>query len=258
MIIVRHPAAAIVAYLKADIESRSEHLRVGPFLMRFDPASEHRFRNYALPLDRAEPTQHDVHALIRAFAQRQRVPRLEYVPELAPAVWPALAAAGFIEESSLPLMVLGEGGLSRPAESPDYSLEIVTARADLEDAARVQNDAYGEPVTQSADVTRLVLLLERGGAVALSRSRTSGEALGAGLYSAPWHQVTEIAAVGVRASDRRRGIGACIVAGLTQHALRRGLDRPFLMAARADEARVYARVGYVSCARMLHVATDKA
>jgi len=128
----------------------------------------------------------------------------------------------------------------------------VTAEADLEAVAQVQNEAYGEPVTTSADVARLVLLIERGGAVALARGAASGEALGAGLYSAPWCNVTEIAAVGVRASARRRGIGSRIVAGLAEHALRRGLVRPFLMAAREDEARVYARVGYVTCARMLH------
>ena len=93
-----HPAAEIVAYLKAEIESRCEPVRIGPFLMRFDRESDNRFRNYALPFDGAEPTHREVCALIAAFEERQRVPRLEYVADLAPAVWPALTAAGFIEE----------------------------------------------------------------------------------------------------------------------------------------------------------------
>ncbi|HTU59416.1 MAG TPA: GNAT family N-acetyltransferase [Polyangiales bacterium] len=253
---MRHPAAQIVAYLKADMEKRSEHVRVGPFLMRFDPDSDNRFRNYALPLDDAQPTQQEVCALIAAFKERQRAPRLEFVADLAPAVWPALLAAGFTQEASLQLMMLGAAGLIRPAETPDFTFEIVTAQADLADVARVQNDAYGEPLTTPADVMRLGTLVERGGAVAITRSTRTGEALGAGLYSAPWHDITEIAAVGVRAADRRRGIGSRIVAGLTEHALCRGLHSPFLMAAREDEARVYARVGFVTCARMLHAMND--
>jgi GNAT superfamily N-acetyltransferase len=253
--ILRHPAADIVDYLRADIESRTAHARVGPFLLRFDPDSDNRFRNYALPIDGAQPTVAETRALIQAFEERRRVPRLEYVEDLAPAVWPALAAEGFIEEASLQLMVLGPLGLATPASAQDHTIEFVTAPADLEAVAQVQNDAYGEPFTTPADVARLTMLIERGGAVVLARA-AAGEALGAGLYSAPWCNVTEIAAVGVRASARRRGIGSRIVAALAEHALRRGLEHPFLMAAREDEARVYARVGYLTCARMLHASRN--
>jgi GNAT superfamily N-acetyltransferase len=253
---MRHPAADIVDYLRADIESRTAHARVGPFLLKFDPDSDNRFRNYALPIDGAQPTAAETRALVQAFEERQRVPRLEYVADLAPAVWPALAAEGFIEEASLQLMVLGHLGLTTPANSQDHTIEFVTAPADLEAVAQVQNDAYGEPVTTPADLARLTLLIERGGAVVLARAAATGEALGAGLYSAPSCNVTEIAAVGVRASARRRGIGSRIVAALAEHALRRGLEHPFLMAAREDEARLYARVGYVSCARMLHASRN--
>jgi GNAT superfamily N-acetyltransferase len=254
--VLRHPAAAIVDYLRADIESRTAHARVGPFLLRFDPDSDNRFRNYALPIDGAQPTAAETRALVQAFEERRRIPRLEYVADLAPTVWPALAAEGFIEEASLQLMVLGHSGLIIPAASQDHTIEFVTAPGDLEAVAQVQNDAYGEPFTTPADVARLSLLIERGGAVVLARAATTGEALGAGLYSAPSCHVTEIAAVGVRASARRRGIGSRIVAALAEDALRCGLTHPFLMAAREDEARLYARVGYVSCARMLHASRN--
>lgn len=251
-----NPAAAIVAYLRANMEGRAEQVRVGPFLACFDRESDNRYRNYALPDEAAQPTDTQVRALVAAFRTRGRLPRLEYVTDLAPGVWPVLAGNGFSEEGVLELMTLGERGLIAPSVSDSFTAAIVTADADLEAAARVQNEAYVEPQTSMADIERLRSLIARGGAVALARSSLNFEALGAGLYSAPWKDLTELAAIGVRAADRGRGIGSQLTAVLTQHALGSGIARPFLMAAHEAEARIYRRVGYVPSARMLHVLLD--
>ena len=89
-----HAAAArIASYLRAHIVSRDLNARVGPFLIAYDQTSDNRYRNYALPEVAAEPTRQDVQCLINTFDERRRVPRLEYVPELAPAVLPALVDA---------------------------------------------------------------------------------------------------------------------------------------------------------------------
>jgi ribosomal protein S18 acetylase RimI-like enzyme len=247
-----HPAASIVAYLRANLEQRAGAARIGPFFATFDPDSDNRYRNYAVPDDAAEPTVKDVHALLRAFEEHHRSARLEYVADLAPRVWPVLSACGFVEEGLVQLMILGDQGLRTTKASAEITFAIVSAEQDIEAAARVQNEAYGEPPTSSADVARLRSLIQSGGAVALARSGVTQEAVGAGLYSAPWRGLTEIAALGVRAPDRRRGIGAHLTALLTQHALSRGLDRPFLMAAHESEARLYTRIGFAECARMLH------
>ncbi|MGH3717456.1 MAG: hypothetical protein ACRDRI_01180 [Pseudonocardiaceae bacterium] len=47
-------------------------------------------RNYAVPGDGVDPTPDQVAKLIAAFTDRDRTPRLEYLPALCPAVEPAL------------------------------------------------------------------------------------------------------------------------------------------------------------------------
>ena len=73
----------IQANLRATIADRST--LVGPFLVLINAGSDNPFRNYAVPVDGAEPTEADVATLIRYFATRDRLPRLEYVRP-APAV----------------------------------------------------------------------------------------------------------------------------------------------------------------------------
>ena len=252
MITDTNRAAQIAAYLRANIGHGQDTARIGPFLATFDASSDNRYRNYAVPDDGAEPTAGEVQALIAAFEGRSRVPRLEYVPELAPAVLPALAGAGFTTEGLLPLMACSHVSLRSPAPIEGVEFALAISDADLEIAARTQNDAYGEPETSSADVGRLKRTIVRGGAVAIARAAITREALGSGLYSAPIRDVTEIAAVGVRARFRGRGIGAALTALLASDALARGFSGLFLMAAHDAEARVFARVGFETCGTMLH------
>jgi hypothetical protein len=245
-------AVQITAYLRAGMSARPGVARVGPFLAGFDAESDNRFRNYAVPDDGCAPGETDIRSLIELFAARGRLPRLEYVPALAPGVLPALTEAGFTAEGELPLMVCAPVAFREPVLPADIALAVVTTAFDIAAAARVQNEAYGESAPTEADVARLRRVTERGGAVALARVKSSGEAVGSGLYAAPLHAATEIAAVGVRAPFRRRGIAAAITALLTGDALGRRLT-PFLMAAHDAEARIYSRIGYQRCATMLHI-----
>jgi ribosomal protein S18 acetylase RimI-like enzyme len=87
-------------------------------------------------------------------------------------------------------------------------------------------------------------LLKKGGAVAVVRARDSDMVLGAGLFTPPHDGVTEIAAIGVHASARRRGIGAALAALLADHALVLGIDLPFLMCEVTNEDGVYRRAGF--------------
>lgn len=246
------PAVPIVAYLRGNITRTRDSTRIGPFVVIFDRDSANPYRNYALPDDFAEPTPQDMAALIAAFATRERLSRLEYVPDLAPAVWPALARAGFKREGELPLMVCSGTTLRFPVAPDGVTLSLINDDSDLEAAARVQNEAYRGPQTSGADIARLRSLVDRRGAVALARDSASGEAVGAGLHTPPLNDMTEVAAIGVRATFRRRGIGAALAALLALNALTRAHSRPFLMAARDEEARLYGRVGFAACATMLH------
>ena len=230
-------------------------MRVGPFVATFDAASDNRYRNYAIPDDGAAPTPADISTLIELFAGRSRIARLEYLDDLAPSVKPALLAAGFRAEGTLPLMRCSRETLQAPAASPGIELSLVTARSDLERAARVQNESYGEGETSEADVLRLENMIAREGAVVLAADTLTREPVGSGLYSAPLEGTTEIAAVGVRASHRRRGIGAALTAHLVHEALLHELD-PFLMAAHEAEERMYERIGFETVATILHIALE--
>ena len=244
------PAAAIAAYLRANL-GRSPHAdRVGPFVCGFDTQSDNPFRNYAFPDDGCAPSHQDMTSLIEAFERRSRRPRLEYLPDLAPALAATLYRHGFGLEAEPPLMICRLAAL-RPAPAPAaITLGLATSEADLALCAQVQNQAYGQDETTSADVARLVALVERGGAVALARDKASGDGVGSGLFSAPLHGVTEVAAIGVVTGCRRRGVGAAVTALLAETAFRRGLTTPFLMAAHDAEARLYSRIGFEVCGRM--------
>jgi predicted GNAT family acetyltransferase len=68
----------------------------------------------------------------------------------------------------------------------------------------------------------------------------------------PHDGLTELTSIGVRDAFRRRGIGAAMAGWLAQAALDRGLS-VFLMAAGPDEARIYARAGFVEQGEVLHI-----
>jgi predicted GNAT family acetyltransferase len=70
---------------------------------------------------------------------------------------------------------------------------------------------------------------------------------------APYDGVTELAAIGVREKFRRRGIAAAMVGWLTDAAFAKGMTLVFLMAHGADEARIYARAGFVEHGEVLHI-----
>lgn len=243
-------AAAIAAYLRAHLSRSPDAERVGRFVCGFDPESDNPFRNYAVPDDGCAPTDDDMAELMAAFERRARRPRLEYLPDRAPALAAMLDRCGFVIETEPPLMICGPAALASPAAPVGMSLALARSEADLTLCAQVQNQAYGEGEASRADVARLTALVARGGLVALARDRVSGEAVGSGLYAAPLAGVTEIAAVGVIAPFRRRGVGAAVTALLTAAAFRRGVTIPFLMAAHEAEARLYGRIGFEACGRM--------
>jgi GNAT superfamily N-acetyltransferase len=243
----------IQSYLRSVVSAGSRDIeRVGPFLAGFDPDSDHPFLSYAIPDDGAEPTAADVAALREAFERRGRVPRLEFLPAVAPAAEPALAAGGFAVEGVLPLMV-ASAGESPPLEPPDgIELVIPTSDEDLMAGGAVANAAFGEPEAPGpADLERTRRFLSAGGFAVLARD--SGEAVGWGAFIAPRDGATELAGIGVRESHRRRGIAGAITARLAREAFARGVTTAFLTPGDDGAERVYARAGFVPRTRMLHM-----
>jgi ribosomal protein S18 acetylase RimI-like enzyme len=231
---------AIQASLRASVGSRAH--RVGPFLLTYDPDTDNPGRNYAIPDDGARPTAADVDALCERFAQLGRLPRLEYLAP-APAVDAALRAAGFAFDHAFPVLISEPDRVVPPPVPAGVTVRAAGSDADLRGAADVAHVAYGGPPgpTPDADVRRLRRTVDAGGGVAVALA--DGAYVGSGLFVPPSGGLTEIAAVGVLAGYRRRGIASAVSHRLTADALAAGA-RPFLQAEGESEARLYERLGY--------------
>jgi GNAT superfamily N-acetyltransferase len=228
------------------------HVRVGPFVCRFDPSWSNPYANYAIPDDHAEPTSADVRALISVFAEHDRRPRLEYLPSCAPAVEAVLLAAGFTVEDRPPLMACSPDNLTAPRPNP--GLEFLEPRTDfeLDDLAILQHRAFGEEGDPEPGAgTRARRIYENGGIVVLARFR--GTPAGGGSCSAPVDGLTELGGIAVAERFRRRGIGAALSAHLTALAHRRGYRVVWLEPADESVERVYARIGFRAIGEKLNI-----
>lgn len=244
-----NPLSRIQSFLRVAASRNRETARLGPFLATLSPHSDNPFLNYAVPDENASPTPAEVTALVDHYAARGRKPRLEYVPDLAPRVEPALLAVGFVVEARSPLMVLGT---FRPAPVPEgFALAEPKSDDEFRALLTVLNEAYGGPPPTDADVARSRERSNDGTITLLARR--DGDPAGGGLVIPPEGGLAEVTSIGVRAPYRRRGLAAALVARLTELALARGVENPFLMAASENEARIYARVGYVTRGEMLFI-----
>jgi len=246
----------VAAYLRARMDVQGDVQRLAPFTITFDPASAEPSRNYAVPDDGATAGRFAVSALKEAFLRRERIPRLEYIDELAPSLLAELNEQGFAVEMPLSLMTCTREALATECDLDGVAWTLAESEAQLHAAASVQNHAYGVETTTEADVERLYRVVAQGGAVALARC-VEGVPLAAGLYTPPREGVTEIAAIGVHTDVRRRGLGRAVTALLADHAFVQGVEFPFLMTEAANEERVYGSAGFVRFGRMLVVAGSR-
>ena len=242
----------IQSYLRVAAPRGRDHEQVGPFLATFNRVDVNPYLNYAIPDDRATPSPADVAALVDAYRARERKPRLEYVPSLAPDVEPALVAGGFTVEGRLPLMTY-VGAEDMPAPE---RIELLEAQSEeeLRGVAAAQWEAYeGSGSVPQRAVDGLLRTLEAGGLVVLARDAATGEPAGGGLCTGPHEGATELTSIGVREAFRRRGIAEAMTRRLAGVMHARGNDGVFLMAAGEAEARIYERAGFEAASEMLHV-----
>ena len=182
------------------------------------------------------------------------MPRVEYLPELAPGVEEALRAGGFALEARLASMTC------TPEEarelSPPEGVELVFPRhdADLAAGVAVGNAALGEaePPTRE-QVARTRLLLEAGSVAVLLGDLADGAAVGWGLCTPPRDGVTGLVGIAVAASLRRRGVARAITSRLAREAFDRGVTTAFLTPGDAGADRLYARAGFVARSHALHL-----
>ncbi len=245
--------SSIQDYLRVAAARGRDTARIGPFLATFSRSSTNPFLNYAIPNDGAKPRVEEVAGLIEAYQRRGLRPRLEYLTTCAPEVEEPLLAAGFTVEGRLALMTCQVGD-ARTIPVPE-GIELVQPQTDREllDTRTMENEAYETPeIAGQDDVQGLAASVQAGGMAVLARVEGTGEPVGAGEYTAPVDGFTEITSVGVRSAFRRRGIAAAITAWLLQSAFDAGVTSPFLMANEAEE-RIYARTGFHTTSRILHI-----
>ncbi|TAG68159.1 MAG: GNAT family N-acetyltransferase [Oscillatoriales cyanobacterium] len=227
----------IQAYLRFAASQQRDTEHIGPFLATFSPHTTNPYLNYAIPEDGATPSLADVNALIAAYSDRDRQPRLEYVTKLAPAVEEALISAGFTVEGRLPLMICTPGSEKLLPIPPEIELILPVSDDELLGTVAAQNEAYGEAAPSPEDVDSLRKTLAAGGIAVLARVAATGEPAGAGICTPPQNQTTEIAGIGVRPSFRRRGIAGALTARLLREAFDAGVTVAFLMTLHEQEFR---------------------
>ncbi len=240
----------------AQLSRRPEVVEVGPFVIGWDPTTGSRSVNYATPRPDADITSADVTALVAAFQDIDRVPRLEYVVSCAPRLEQHLLEAGFTVEARHEYLVCPPGSLIVPAMPEGFA--IVEPATDEERAGMVaaQNEAFGgEAVATPADVARVRRTQDNGGVVLLVRGLDGGY-VGGGQAAAPGAGASEVAGIAVRAPFRRRGIAGALTAAVTARAFAAGAQVAWLEAGGEDSWRVYERIGYVPAGRRLYIALD--
>jgi GNAT superfamily N-acetyltransferase len=252
--------SSIQRYLRAVVSGGHRDVeQIGPFLASFDRTSKHPMLSYAIPDEGAEPGAGDVASLRAAFERRARVPRLEYLPALAPAVEAALLDGGFALERDIPLMTSAPG--STPDLAPPDGVELVAPVTDDELMAgvAVADAAFGEPGGRGPDdLARTRRMLDAGGLAVFAREAATGEAVGWGQCTPPQDGATELVGIAVRESHRRRGIAGAITAHLAGAAFARGVQTAFLTPGDDGAERVYARAGFAPRSRMLHLRVPEA
>ncbi|MFJ4969375.1 GNAT family N-acetyltransferase [Streptomyces sp. NPDC088755] len=233
------------------------HYRVGPFTVRHDPGWELKYANYAIPDRETEPMADDVAALIEAFRERRRLPRLEFLPTWAPAVEPALLAAGFAVENRAPLLACGREDLRGPKPVHGLRITVPGTEAEFTDAARVQHQGFGgegEPEPGTTDWFRAAATGDGVAALAV----LDGAPAGVGGCTVAVDGLSELAGLAVAAPFRRRGIGAALTAWLTERALDLGCRTVWLEPGDADAERIYAGVGYRRIGEKVNISREAA
>jgi GNAT superfamily N-acetyltransferase len=133
-----------------------------------------------------------------------------------------------------------------PRSPAGITIRQAAGDADRAAAAAVQHHAY-EMLRPPGphDIARLTRLTRCGGLVAIAVEESSGTVIGTALIDVASDRPTarELAAVGVLAPFRRRGIASALSAHLARTAHSQGVSLVFLEA-EPEEEQIYRRTGF--------------
>lgn len=251
------PDRQLQQYLRCAAARGRDVEQIGPFLATFDPHTDRRYLSYAIPDDGARPTARDVAALVDAYERRGRVPRLEYLPGVAPDAEAALLAGGLVLEARLPAMTCEPGQAVDVSPPAGFSLGVPAGDDELRALSAAQRAAFGEGPPDEAALARTRTSIDAGALAVHVRDDATGTIVGGGATTVPGGGVTEMVGIGVVQPYRRRGLAAAITARLTRDAFAAGVTTAFLTPGDDGAHRVYERAGFVDTTVMLHLARRK-
>lgn len=243
---------AIMAFIRESRRARALP-RVGPFALLVTQGTRLRFLNYAIPDDDADPKDSELDALVAAFWTADRMPRVEFLPSVAPALEPRLTARGWTVEDRLPLMTYTETAVRHLPAPEGIVVDAAWDDATLLEMARLQHEVFDDPEPADArTVDRLRSSLAHGGRALVGRHVESGAVVGAALSGAPAGGATEVVGVAVAPSHRRRGLAAALVSALASRGLDAGLTTIFLEAAPGADG-AYRNAGFRRTSTSVHI-----
>ncbi|MFI6411978.1 GNAT family N-acetyltransferase [Streptomyces sp. NPDC050585] len=234
----------VQSFAVANLRRRPVVVETGGFVAGFTPDTDNPYMNYATPLPGAKPMEQDVAALIGVFRERGLLPRLEFAPQAAPAVAPALRAAGFATEAVHEYLVCTPHTLTAPESADSPRVESPATEEEFAELDAALAEAFGgvfAPSPQGA--ARLRRTQRSGGAVRFVRDPEGG-IVGGASCSPPAEGTAELSGVGTRPAYRGRGIAAAVTAALTEAMFARGAGSVWLEYSGEGSRRVYERVGY--------------
>jgi GNAT superfamily N-acetyltransferase len=230
-------------------------IRIPPFTAFFHPFDAMVYFNYAIP---DGPVTGDVSEALRKlraeFESRQRIPRFEYVDELAPTLSGLLREAGYRQEAEARLMVCTRDTYA-PVKAPEgLTLSVLSPaspRAEVHEFCVTTRQGFspGESVVVSdEEVSKTLADLQDGRAFL---ARMDGRPVAGGQFSSPYQGTSELAGVATLQEWRGRGIGAAVVSRAAEEAFSRGVEVLFLSTITEEAGRLYERVGFRFVTRML-------
>ena len=238
-------AQRLHAFLRTSVARGHTVVPVPPFTAYFDPRDSLRFLNYAIPDGDAVPTRAQIEQLRAAFRERDRLPRLEWIEDVAPRLAPELERGGMSEELRTPLMACEPHELVDARAAIDELTIRVVGDADLRDCTNLQRVAFGEEPLTAEEEPRA----PGGGAVL---ARAGGVPVAAAAWTKVTDGVSEIVGVATAEPWRRRGLAGALTAAATREAFAAGASLCILSPGNETAQRVYERAGFRRVATMLH------
>ncbi|MDH6143707.1 ribosomal protein S18 acetylase RimI-like enzyme [Kitasatospora sp. GP30] len=240
----------------ANLRRRPEVVETGGFVVGIDPGTTSPYINYATPLPGTRPTEADVAALIAVFRERGLKPRLEFAPNTAPEVAPALLAAGFTVEETHEYLVCTPDTLMLPTAADGPTVEIPSLDEEFAAIDAALAESFGGAFAHSPEgIARLRRTQQNGGAVRFVRA-PDGSCAGGASCSAPAVGTSELAGVGTRPEFRRHGIAGAVTAALTEAMFAQGAESVWLEYSGDGSRRVYEGVGFRSAGTRLYISLE--